>query len=161
MSGTGTPATAALRRAKVPHTVHAYEHHPDTTAYGEEAVAATGQPAERVFKTLVASVDGGLVVAVVPVATSLDPKALARAAGGKKAMLGDPKDAERATGYVVGGISPLGQKRRLPTFVDESALGFPTVYVSAGRRGLQLELAPADLLRLTGGQAAPIARRTA
>lgn len=156
MSATGTPATVAARRARVPYTLHAYEHHADATSYGEEAVAATGLPAERVFKTLVASVDGGLTVAVVPVSTSLDLKALARAAGGKRATLADSKDAERATGYVVGGISPLGQKRRLPTYLDESALTFPTVYVSAGRRGLQIGLVPTDLLRLTGGSMAPI-----
>lgn len=159
MSGSGTPATVAAKRAKITFTLHRYEHDERSTAsFGEEAAAALGVPAERVFKTLLASVDGTLSVAVVPVSGSLDLKALAAAAGGKKASLADPKDAERATGYVVGGISPLGQKRRLPTYVDESASTFPTVYVSAGRRGLDLELAPADLVSLTGATAAPIAR---
>jgi len=111
-----------------------------------------------VFKTLVAVVDGALTVAVVPVAAQLDLKALAAAAGGKQAAMAEPAQAERATGYVVGGISPLGQRRRLPTVIDESASGFPTVLVSAGRRGLDVELAPADLLLLTGGTSAGIAR---
>lgn len=158
MSGSGTPATVALRRAGVAHTLHPYEHHQDASSYGDEAAAAIGVPPQQVFKTLVAAVDGKLTVALVPVSGSLDLKALAQAAGGKKATLADPHEAERTTGYVVGGISPLGQKRQLDTYADESALGFATVYVSAGRRGLQIELAPADLLRLTDGHTAPITR---
>ncbi|MQA04682.1 MAG: Cys-tRNA(Pro) deacylase [Streptosporangiales bacterium] len=160
MSGTGTPATVAAKRAKVAYTLHTYDHDPRSgVSYGEEAAAALGVPADQVFKTLLATVDGTLSVAVVPVSTALDLKALAAAAGGKKATLADSKDAERATGYVVGGISPLGQKRRLPTYVDESAAEFATVYVSAGRRGLDIELAPADLLHLTAGTYAPVAAR--
>jgi len=159
VSGSGTPATVAAQRAKITFTLHSYDHDERSElSFGEEAAAALGVPAERVFKTLLASVDGALTVAVVPVSASLDLKRLAAAAGGKKAVLADPKDAERATGYVVGGISPLGQKRRLPTYVDESAATFSTVYVSAGRRGLDLELAPADLLSLTDGALAPLAR---
>jgi Cys-tRNA(Pro)/Cys-tRNA(Cys) deacylase len=111
-----------------------------------------------VFKTLVARVDDALTVAVVPVAGTLDLKALAAATGGRKAVMADPADAERTTGYVLGGISPLGQKKALPTVVDESALGFPTVMVSAGRRGLQVELPPADLVRLTSARTASIGR---
>lgn len=148
----------AARRAKIAFTLHSYEHDPAATSYGLEAATALGLPPERVFKTLVASVDGKLTVAVVPVASSLDLKALAAAVGGKKAALADQRDAERATGYVAGGISPLGQKRRLPTYVDASAEAFATVHVSAGRRGLEIELAPADLLRLTSGTLAPLSR---
>lgn len=110
------------------------------------------------FKTLVAEVDGGLTVALVPVSASLDLKALAAAAGGRRASMADPARAERVTGYVRGGISPLGQRRSLPTIIDESASRFPTMYVSAGRRGLQIELAPSDLIRLTDATTAPIAR---
>ena len=128
-------------------------------SYGEEAAAALGVDPRRVFKTLVADVDGALTVAVVPVDASLDLKALAAAVGGKRATMAEPAAAERATGYVVGGISPLGQRRRLRTVVDASALDFATVLVSAGRRGVDVELAPADLVRLTGAGTAPIARR--
>ena len=110
----------------------------------------------RVFKTLLAEVDGTLTVVVVPVSASLDLKALAAAVGGKRARMSDPRAAERATGYVAGGISPLGQRKRLPTVIDESAEGFETIYCSAGRRGLEVELAPADLVRLTGARLAPI-----
>ncbi|KWX04445.1 hypothetical protein TH66_07615 [Carbonactinospora thermoautotrophica] len=153
-----TPATVALTKAGVPFTLHSYEHDPNTPSYGLEAADALGLPPERVFKTLIARVDGKLTVGVVPVDRQLDLKALAAATGGKKATMADPAEAERATGYVVGGISPLGQRRRLPTVVDESALGFETVYVSAGRRGLDVELAPADLVKLTDAVVAPIAR---
>lgn len=162
MSGTGTPATVAAKRAKIAYTLHTYDHDPrSSSSYGEEAAEALGVPAERVFKTLLANVDGALTVAVVPVSGSLDLKALAAAAGGKKAALADGRDAERATGYVMGGISPLGQKRRLPTYLDESAEQFATVYVSAGRRGLDIELSPADLLQLTDGSCAPLSARRA
>ena len=127
-------------------------------SFGEEAAAALGVDVARVFKTLVADVDGRLWVAVVPVPAQLDLKRLAAAAGGKRAVLADPAAAERATGYVVGGISPLGQRKALPTVVDASALDFATVMVSAGRRGLQVELPPAELVRLTRGRTAPIGR---
>ena len=147
----------------MPHTIRAYEHDPRAhergLSYGQEAALALGIEAERVFKTLLADVDGALTVAVVPVDGQLDLKALAAAVGGKKAAMADPAAAERATGYVVGGISPLGQRKRLPTVVDASALGFATVLVSAGRRGVDVELAPADLVRLTGARTAPIGRR--
>jgi Cys-tRNA(Pro)/Cys-tRNA(Cys) deacylase len=155
----GTPATAALDRAGVPFAVHAYDHDPASPlSYGEEAAAALGTAAERVFKTLVAEVDSALTVAVVPVSGTLDLKSLAAASGGKRAAMADPAAAERTTGYVLGGISPLGQRRALPTVVDASALAFPTVFVSAGKRGLELELAPGDLVRLTGASTALIAR---
>jgi Cys-tRNA(Pro)/Cys-tRNA(Cys) deacylase len=149
----------ALERAKAPHTLHPYDpEHPTDQGYGEAAVAALGADPRQVFKTLVTRVDGALTVAVVPVSGSLDLKALAAAVGGRKAAMADPADAERATGYVRGGISPLGQRKTLPTVVDASALTFPTVMVSAGRRGLQVELAPADLVRLTRARTAPIGR---
>ncbi|XVQ13836.1 Cys-tRNA(Pro) deacylase [Spirillospora sp. CA-255316] len=154
----GTQATVAAAKAGIDFTLHPYETPADAESYGEAAADALGVPRERLFKTLLAEVDGALTVAVVPVSGSLDLKALAAAAGGKKARMAEARDAERATGYVVGGISPLGQRRRLPTVVDSSASAFPTVYVSAGRRGLQIELAPADLVRLTGAALAAIAR---
>ncbi|WP_409331792.1 Cys-tRNA(Pro) deacylase [Trujillonella humicola] len=154
-----TPAVRVLEKAGVPHTLHPYDpEHPDDQGYGEAAVAALGSDPRQVFKTLVTRVDGALTVAVVPVAGSLDLKALAAAAGGRRAAMADPADAERTTGYVRGGISPLGQRRALPTVVDDSALGFATVLVSAGRRGLQVELAPAELVRLTRARTAPIGR---
>ncbi|MFI2610063.1 Cys-tRNA(Pro) deacylase [Kitasatospora sp. NPDC018619] len=156
--GQGTPATVALEAAAVPFTVHAYDHDPAAASYGGEAAEALGIAPERVFKTLVAEVDGALTVGVVPVCGRLDLKALAAAVGGKRAAMADPAAAERSSGYVLGGISPLGQRRPLRTVVDASALGHPTVYVSAGRRGLEVELAPADLVALTGATTAPIAR---
>ncbi|WP_141577013.1 Cys-tRNA(Pro) deacylase [Actinomadura sp. WMMA1423] len=156
--GRGTPATVAAAKAGVEFTLHAYEVDPNAESYGEAAADALGVPHDRLFKTLLAEVDGNLTVGVVPVSSTLDLKALAAAAGGKKARMADARDAERATGYVVGGISPLGQRRRLPTVVDESVSGLATVYVSAGRRGLQIELVPADLVRLTGARVALIAR---
>jgi Cys-tRNA(Pro)/Cys-tRNA(Cys) deacylase len=154
-----TPAVRVLERAKVPHTLHAYApEHPSDQGHGEAAVAALGADPRQVFKTLVARVDGVLTVAVVPVSGSLDLKALAAAVGGRKAAMAAPADAERTTGYVVGGISPLGQRKALPTVVDDSALGHATVLVSAGRRGLQVELGPADLVRLTRARTATIGR---
>ena len=153
-----TPAVVALERAGVKYTLHEYEHDPAAAAYGTEAVEKLGLDPARVFKTLVASVDGKLAVALVPVASSLDLKALAAALGGKRAAMAELADAERATGYVAGGISPLGQRKRLPSVLDASAEDWETVYVSAGRRGLQLELAPADLRRLSGARTAAIAR---
>ncbi len=155
-----TPAIAALSAASVPFTVHDYAHDPRSESYGEEAAVALGIAAGRVFKTLLAAVDGVLTVAVVPVSGQLDLKALARAVGGRKAAMADPQAAERSTGYVVGGISPLGQKRAHPTVVDATALDHPTVFVSAGRRGLEVELAPADLVRLTAAITAPVGRPT-
>lgn len=148
----------ALARAGVAFTVHTYEHDPATASYGEEAASALGVEPGRVFKTLLADVDGRLVVGVVPVSAQLDLKALAAAAGGKKAAMADPATAERATGYVIGGISPLGQKRRHPTVVDESAAEHGTVFVSGGKRGLEIELAPADLVVQTGATLARVRR---
>lgn len=150
MAGRGTPATIALERAKIPFTLHEYAHDPKAASYGLEASEALGIPPEQMFKTLVAAVDGKLTVGVVPVSRQLDLKALAAAAGGKKAVMADVTAAERATGYVAGGISPVGQKRRLPVFVDESAASFSTIFCSAGRRGLEISLAPADLARCAG-----------
>ncbi len=140
------------------HTVHAYEVAADAPSYGEGATAALGIEPERMLKTLLASVDGQLVCGVVPVSGSLDLKALASAVGGKRGVMAEPAAAERSTGYVVGGISPLGQRTRLPTVVDETVELFDTVYVSAGRRGLSVELAPGDLVRLTDAVVADIAR---
>ena len=157
--GQGTPATVAATRAKVGFTLHSYEVDADAESYGQDAARALGVSPDRVFKTLVAEVDGVLTVAVVPVSATLDLKALAAAAGGKKAVMADPAAAERSSGYVVGGISPLGQRRKLPTVIDASVSLLPTVYVSAGRRGLEIELAPADLVRLTDAVLAGIARR--
>ena len=155
----GTPALVALEKAGIPHTLHPYEHDPSNAlSYGIEAAEAIGVDPTQVFKTLLTDVDGRLVVGIVPVDRKLDLKALARAAGGKKAAMAEPAAAERATGYVVGGISPLGQKTRLQTVLDESAETYDVVYVSGGRRGLDVGLAPADLLNLTGGTTAPIAR---
>lgn len=158
MSGKGTPATLLLTREVVPHTVHAYEVDAHVGCYGEAAAAALGIDADRMLKTLLAEVDGRLVCGVVPSSGSLDLKALAMAVGGKRGTMAEPAVAERSTGYVVGGISPLGQRTRLPTVVDETAELFDTVFVSAGRRGLSVELAPADLVRLTGAVVADVAR---
>lgn len=154
----GTPATLALTRAGVPFTTHAYDHDPAAASYGLEAAELLGLDPDQVFKTLFVEVDGRLVVGIVPVSRQLDLKAVAAAVGGKKATMADPAAAERATGYVVGGISPLGQKRAHPTVLDESALSYETVYVSGGRRGLDLGLSPKDLVRLTSATTAAIAR---
>jgi Cys-tRNA(Pro)/Cys-tRNA(Cys) deacylase len=152
----GTPATAALTARRVEYTLHPYEVSPDAPNYGALVAQALGAEPERVFKTLIAEVDGGLVVAVVPVTGDLDLKALAQASGGKRAALADRAAAERSSGYVRGGISPLGQRKKLPTVIDESALALDRMYVSAGRRGLQVALAPADLIRLTDALTATI-----
>ncbi|MFB6523109.1 Cys-tRNA(Pro) deacylase [Streptomyces sp. NPDC056401] len=154
----GTPAIVALTAAGADFTVHAYAHDPAHPSYGEEAAQALGVSPAQVFKTLLADVDGSLVVAVVPVSGSLDLKALASAVGGKKAAMADPALAERTTGYVLGGISPLGQRKRLPTVLDTSASAFPTICVSAGRRGLEVELPASTLTTLTAATLAPIAR---
>lgn len=154
----GTPATVALERANVGFTVHHYRHDARATSYGAEAAAALGVDPARVFKTLLAQVDDALVVAVVPVSGHLDLKALAAAVGGKRATMADPAAAQRATGYVVGGISPLGQRRPLPTVVDITAIDHRTIYVSAGKRGVDIELRGEDLITLTSASTAPIAR---
>ncbi len=154
----GTPATLALTRAGIAYTVHEYDHDPRAGSYGLEAAAALGLDPDQVFKTLLADLDGSLVVAVVPVSGKLDLKALARALGGSKAAMAEPKAAERATGFVTGGISPVGQKRAHRTVVDESALLYDAVYVSAGRRGLDLAIAPADLVEVTGAITADVSR---
>lgn len=148
-SSGGTPATVALTRAGIGFTLHEYTHDPRVASYGLEAAEALGLDPARVFKTLMATVDGRLAVAVVPVSGQLDLKALARALGGSKAAMADQAAAERATGYVAGGISPIGQKRAHPAVVDSTALDHATVFVSAGRRGLDLEIAPADLVTIT------------
>ncbi|WP_372593001.1 Cys-tRNA(Pro) deacylase [Actinotalea sp.] len=155
----GTPALVALEAAHVTHTVHPYDHDAGSgVGYGLEAAQVLGIPAEQVYKTLMATVDGTLTVAVVPVSGKLDLKALASAVGGKKAAMADVAAAERATGYVVGGISPLGQKTAHPTVIDETVELFDEVFVSGGRRGLDIGLAPADLIALTGAVVADIAR---
>jgi len=154
----GTPATRALTQAGVEFRLHPYDHEAGAPSYGLEAAAKLGVEPARVFKTLVVDVDGALCVGVVPVDRSLDLKALAAAVGGKRASMAERSAAERATGYVLGGISPLGQRRRLRTVLDESAFGHATVLVSGGRRGLDVELSPDDLVRLTGATKAPVAR---
>ncbi len=154
-----TPAIDLLKKARAEHRVHAYEHDPKAPSYGLEAAEKLGLEPARVFKTLLAASEKGeLLVAVVPVAGSLDLKALAHAAGVKKVEMADPMVAQRATGYLVGGISPLGQKKRLRTFVDESARQQPSIHVSAGRRGLELELAAEVLVQHCNGHFAAIAR---
>lgn len=155
-SSGGTPAVRAAADAGVTVVLREYTHDPRATAYGDEVVARLGVPAETVFKTLLAEVDGEHVVAVLPVPDRLDLKGLAAALGGKRARMADAADAERVTGYVVGGMSPVGQKRRLRTVLDESAVLHERVIVSAGRRGLQMELSPDDLVALTGAVVAPI-----
>jgi Cys-tRNA(Pro)/Cys-tRNA(Cys) deacylase len=155
----GTPATVALTASGIQFAEHAYHHDPATTNYGLEAASALGLEPDRVFKTLLADVDGRLVVGIVPVTGKLDLKALAAAVGGKRAEMADPAVAERKTGYVVGGISPIGQKTALPTVLDETAELWETVYVSGGRRGLDIELAPADLVRATNAMVADISKQ--
>ncbi len=154
----GTQATVALARAGIAYTAHAYAHDPRASSFGLEAAEALGLDPDEVFKTLLAMVDGRAVVGIVPVSGSLDLKALAAAAGGRRAEMADAATAQRLTGYVLGGISPIGQKRALPTFVDDSAESLGTIYVSGGRRGFDIGLAPADLLEITAGAYAPIGR---
>lgn len=153
-----TPAFAALTRAGVPFTPHAYEHDPRASSFGAEAAAALGVDASRVFKTLMVELDGALVVGVVPVSGSLDLKAVASALGGKRAQMANPHAAQRATGYVLGGISPFGQRIQHRTVVDSSATQHPTVFVSAGRRGLEAEVDPHHLVSLTGAVVASVSR---
>ena len=156
--GTSTPATVALTRAGVPFTVRSYDHDPAAPSFGLEAAQALGEPAERVLKTLLVQTDAGLAVGIVPVDRQLDLKAVAAALGTKKAGMADAAAAERSTGYVVGGISPIGQRRALPTVLDDSAMAHATVLVSGGRRGMDVELSPADLVAVTRATTASIAR---
>ena len=154
-----TPAINSAKKAKIKFRTHRYAHDPSAESYGEEAADKLGIPGERIFKTLVAALDSGEhAVAVVPVSGRLNLKSLAETLGAKKAAMAEQKDAERLTGYVLGGISPLGQRKKLKTVIDESASSFDTLFVSAGKRGLQIELSPTDLRRLTGGRFAPIAK---
>ena len=153
MAGRETPATRAAKAAGITYALHEYDHDPRAASYAGEAAEVLGLDPRRVFKTLVVSVGDDLAVAIVPAADQLDLKAV-----GKRAAMADMARAEKVTGYVAGGISPLGQRKRLPTFLDESAEGFDTIYVSAGRRGLEIELAPADLVALTGAGVRPLAR---
>lgn len=153
-----TPATRALRAAKISFTEHVYDHDPSVTDYGQEAAAALGVSADRVFKTLVVDSDAGLAVVVVPVAMMMDLKAVAAALGVKKAALAQTADAQRSSGYVVGGISPFGQRRALPTVLDQSATGFASILVSGGRRGFDIEVAAQDLVTLLDALVAPVAR---
>lgn len=153
-----TPGIVAAERKKIAHKVHKYTHDKQAASYGLEAAEKLSLPPEQVFKTLVAELDtGALVVAVVPVTHQLNLKQLAKAAGAKKAQMGNPQKVERTTGYVLGGVSPLGQKKALPTFIDASAEPFSTIFVSAGKRGLEIELSPQDLASLTRGKFAALA----
>ncbi len=152
-----TPGVDAVTKAGISHAIHEYEHDPGSTEYGNEAAEKLGVDPARIFKTLVVTIDGKmLAVGVVPITGMLSMKLIAKAAGGKKANMADPLEVQRRTGYVLGGVSPLGQKNRLKTFIDASSEAFDTIYVSAGRRGLEIELAPEDLARLTGGQLVPL-----
>lgn len=144
-----TPAIQTLEKNKIPFVLHEYDHDPTIRAYGEEAAQKLGVAQEQLFKTLVVSTDGSLAVGVVPVSGQLNLKAMAKALGTKKAEMAEKKQVERSTGYLTGGVSPLGQKKRLPTLIDASALDFDTIFVSAGRRGLQISLSPRDLAGLT------------
>ncbi|HET9897416.1 MAG TPA: Cys-tRNA(Pro) deacylase [Streptosporangiaceae bacterium] len=158
MGGQGTRATQRLTLLGIPFSLHLYSRDQRTGSYGAQAAAALGVAQEQVFKTLIASVDGQLTSAVVPVAGQLNLKALAEALGGKKAEMAQTSVAQRATGYVIGGISPIAQRKALPVVIDSSALDRATVFCSAGQRGLELELAPGDLILATGAIVAPIAR---
>jgi len=152
-----TPAVNSAKKAKIAYTLHSYIHDPASASYGEEASEKLGIPPERVFKTLVAQIDGReLVVAVISVSSMLSMKQIAKASGGKKAEMAKGADVERSSGYILGGVSPLGQKKRLRTFIDSSAENFPTIYVSAGRRGLEIELSSNDLAKITDGVMVPL-----
>lgn len=148
-----TPAVNTAKKAKIAYTLHSYIHDPTSASYGEEASEMLGIPPDCVFKTLVAQIDGReLVVAVIPVSSMLSMKQIAKISGGKKAEMAKGADVERSSGYILGGVSPLGQKRRLRTFVDSSAENFATIFVSAGRRGLEIELSGQDLRKLSDGE---------
>lgn len=152
-----TPGINATRKARINHTIHEYDHDPASESYGSEAADKMGTDPRRVFKTLVVAIDGKeLAVGVIPVSAMLSMKRMARAANGKKAAMADPQEVMRSTGYVLGGVSPLGQKRRLKTFIDASAREYETIFVSAGRRGLEIELAPEDLATLVNGRFLPL-----
>jgi Cys-tRNA(Pro)/Cys-tRNA(Cys) deacylase len=154
-----TPAINQAKKSNITFRVHEYEHDPSSESYGEEAARKLGVDGDRVFKTLVVDLgSSSLAVAVVPVTRQLDLKLFAKVLGFKKADMADKKDVERVTGYVLGGVSPIGQKKSLPTVVDETAKGFETIYVSAGRRGLEIELSPSDLCLLTKGRFGGIGR---
>lgn len=152
-----TPAVNIAKKANIPYTLHSYTHDPASASYGEEASEKLGITADRVFKTLVALIDSReLVVAVIPVSSMLSMKQIAKAAGGKKGEMAKGTDVERSSGYILGGVSPLGQKKRLRTFIDETAENFPTIYISAGRRGLEIELSPNDLAKITDAKMAAL-----
>ncbi len=156
-----TPAINAAKKQKIPYTVHQYDHDPAHDSYGREAAEQMGMDGERVFKTLIVQLDNGsLAVAVVPVSAMLSMKLIAKATGSKKAAMADKDLVARTTGYVLGGVSPLGQKKRLVTVIDSSAKDLPTIFVSAGRRGLEIELCPADLATLTAATFAKIRQET-
>ncbi|BCS96012.1 Cys-tRNA(Pro)/Cys-tRNA(Cys) deacylase [Desulfoluna limicola] len=154
-----TPAINLLKKKKIKHNVHSFKHDPNFGAYGDEVVEKLGFEAERVFKTIIVALDGNgknLCGAIVPVTGLTDLKHVAKAAGAKKAAMADPKEAERATGYITGGISPVGHKKRIPLLLDAQAMDHPTIMVSGGKRGLELELAPEDLIAATGAKVASI-----
>lgn len=156
-----TPAINSAAKAKITYHIHEYTHDTAAESYGLEAAEKLGLEPHRVFKTLVVALDGkALAVAVIPVELQLNMKLIAKAAGAKKAAMADKDDVMRSSGYVLGGVSPLGQKKRLPTFLHNSAKTLETIFVSAGRRGLEIELAPADLISLTGGQFAELCLTT-
>ena len=155
-----TPGINVAKKNKISHRVHEYPHDESSESYGLEAAEKMGVPVEKVFKTLVVSLDNGeLVVGVIPVSSMLSMKLIAKAAGAKKAVMAEKSDVERSTGYVLGGVSPLGQKKRLKTIIDSSARNYATVYVSAGRRGLEIELSPDDLAKITSGEIAEICQQ--
>ena len=152
-----TPGITAAKKAKIPHRVHEYSHDESSESYGPEAAEKMGVPEERVFKTLVVSLDNKeLVVGIIPVSSMLSMKLIAKVSGAKRAAMAEKSNVERSTGYVLGGVSPLGQKKRLKTIIDSSAKNYSTIYVSAGRRGLEIELSPDDLAKLTSGALAAI-----
>ena len=152
-----TPGINVAKKAKITHKVHEYAHDSSSESYGLEAAEKLGVPESRVFKTLVVSFDNKeLAVGVIPVSSMLSMKLIAKAAGAKKAKMAEPSEVERSTGYVLGGVSPLGQKKRLKTIIDSSAKNHSTIYISAGRRGLEIELSPDDLIKLVNGDLAEI-----
>jgi len=154
-----TPAIDQIKKAKIAYSVHEYTHSPSCSSYGEEAAEKLGLSIARVFKTLVIRLDDErLIIGILPVASMLNMKQIAKAAKAKKAVMAEKTLATKVTGYILGGVSPLGQKKKLPTFIDSSAANFPTIYISAGRRGLEIELRGEDLVELTGGVLAELCR---